>query len=320
MKRRLLPSLICATTIFLADLLAFDNLSPATNQVVVEAVPIYALRKITRGALQAIGLDGQSRHMSAPVEMPEGMSLELVFGASESAQKTIHESDEAHAFGFNEMGIWRHMSWALRVVWIALLILSAWSIAIMIERYVIFSAARNQSREFAPKVAASLMSRNIDQAIRLSDKYTKSHLATVVNAGLREFRAHQLLSDISVDVVGASKRALQRATAIKIAEFRRGLSVLASIRSTALFVGLLGTVFEIIDELEWVGESAWAGASAVAGGIAEGLATTAAGLAVSVPVAWLLNYFTNRVDHFLVEMNNSSAELIDFFLKEGGRK
>jgi biopolymer transport protein ExbB/biopolymer transport protein TolQ len=142
----------------------------------------------------------------------------------------------------------------------------------------------------------------------------------VVNAGLQEFRAHQLSTEISGEVVDASKRALQRATAIKIAEFRRGLSGLATIGSTAPFVGLFGTVFGIINAFVGMGESASAGISAVAGGIAEALVTTAVGLAVAVPAVWLFNYFTSKVDNFIVEMDNSSAELIDFFLKQRGKK
>ena len=226
----------------------------------------------------------------------------------------------ASAFDWSPMGVWRHMGWVARVVLGILLVMSIWSIAIMVERYLTFTAARNQSREFAPKVATSLKSQKIDEAISLSDKYKKSHLAMVVNAGLQEFRAHQLSTEISGEVVDASKRALQRSTAIKIAEFRRGLSGLATIGSTAPFVGLFGTVFGIINSFVGMGESASAGISAVAGGIAEALVTTAVGLAVAVPAVWLFNYFTSKVDNFVVEMDNSSAELIDFFLKQRSKK
>lgn len=227
---------------------------------------------------------------------------------------------EAQVMDFTPMGVWRQMGWVARVVLVILLIMSIWSIAIMVERYLSFSAARNQSREFAPKVAVSLKNQKIDEAISLSDKYKKSHLAMVVNAGLQEFRAHQLSSEISGEVVDASKRALQRATAIKIAEFRRGLSGLATIGSTAPFVGLFGTTFGIINAFVGMGTEASAGISAVAAGIAEALVTTAVGLAVAVPAVWLFNYFTSKVDNFVVEMDNSSAELIDFFLKQRNKK
>jgi biopolymer transport protein TolQ len=227
---------------------------------------------------------------------------------------------EAQAFDFSPMGLWRAMGWVARVVLIILLIMSMWSIAIMVERYLTFSAARSQSREFAPKVAASLRNQKIDEAISLSDKYKKSHLAMVVNAGLQEFRAHQLSSDISGEVIDASKRALQRAQAIKVSEFKRGLSGLATIGSTAPFVGLFGTVFGIINAFVGMREAETAGISAVAGGIAEALVTTAVGLAVAVPAVWLFNYFVSKVDNFVVEMDNSSAELIDFFLRQRGKK
>ncbi len=232
----------------------------------------------------------------------------------------LAEGGDAQAFDFSPMGIWRSMGWVARIVLLILLVMSIWSIAIMVERYLTFSAARNQSREFAPKVASSLKSQKIDEAISLTDKYKKSHLAMVVNAGLQEFRAHQLSTDISGEVVDSSKRALQRASAIKIAEFKRGLSGLATIGSTAPFVGLFGTVFGIINAFVGMREAESAGISAVAGGIAEALVTTAVGLAVAVPAVWLFNYFTSKVDNFVVEMDNSSAELIDFFLRQRGKK
>lgn len=223
--------------------------------------------------------------------------------------------DGAAAFDFTPLGVWRAMGLIARVVIIILFIMSIWSIAIMVERYLTYTAARNQSREFAPKVAASLKNQKIDEAISLSDKYKKSHLAMVVNAGLQEFRANQLSADLSNDAVDASKRALQRATAIKVSEFRRGLSGLATIGSTSPFVGLFGTVFGIINAFQGMRSAESAGISAVAGGIAEALITTGVGIGVAIPAVWLFNYFTGKVDNFVVEMDNSSAELVDFFLK-----
>jgi biopolymer transport protein ExbB/biopolymer transport protein TolQ len=212
------------------------------------------------------------------------------------------------------------MSRATKIVLLILLAMSIWSIVIMVGRYMTFSAAENESREFAPEVASSLMRQEIDEAIDLSDKYKESHLAMVVGAGLKEFRAHQLSGAVSGAIADASKRALQRATATKIAEFKRGLSGLATIGSIAVFVGLFGTLFGLIDTFEGMADSASAGIVGTAGGIAEALFTTASGLAVAVPALWLFKYFTAKVDRFVVEMEISSAELIDFFLKQRGAK
>jgi biopolymer transport protein ExbB/biopolymer transport protein TolQ len=228
--------------------------------------------------------------------------------------------EEGTAEAFNMGSMIRNLGSVAWGVIFILLIMSIWSIAIMVERYLTFNAAKKQSREFAPNVAMALKQAKIDDAISISDKYKKSHLAMVVNAGLQEFRAHQLSTEISGEEIEASKRALQRAEAIKIAEFKRGLSGLATIGSTAPFVGLFGTVFGIINAFQGMKSAESAGISAVAGGIAEALFTTAFGLLVAVPAVWLFNYFTSKVDNFVVEMDNSSAELIDYFLKSRGKK
>ena len=207
---------------------------------------------------------------------------------------------------------------ALGVV-VILLIMSVYAVAIMVERYLTYRAAKQQSREFAPRVAQALKNDRIEEAINISDKHKRSHLAMVVNSGLQEFRAHEGTSDISGDEIEASKRALQRAIAIKTAEFRRGLSGLATIGSTAPFVGLFGTVFGIINAFRGMKNAESAGIAAVAGGISEALFTTALGLAVAVPAVWLFNYFTGKVDGFIVEMDNSASELIDYFLKNRTR-
>src|SRR5205823_11906422 len=148
---------------------------------------------------------------------------------------------------FSSMSMIKSMGGVAIGVVIVLLIMSVYSIAIMVERYLTYSAAKKQSREFAPRVAQALKNDRIEEAINISDKHRKSHLAMVVSSGLQEFRAHEASTDISGDEIEASKRALQRAIAIKTAEFKRGLSGLATIGSTAPFVGLFGTVFGIIN-------------------------------------------------------------------------
>ncbi|HEX8474796.1 MAG TPA: MotA/TolQ/ExbB proton channel family protein [Pyrinomonadaceae bacterium] len=224
----------------------------------------------------------------------------------------------AEQFTITEMV--KNLGWVALGVIIVLLIMSMYSIAIMVERFLTYSAAKKQSREFAPRVAQALKNDRIEEAINISDKHKKSHLAMVVNAGLQEFRAHEQSSDISGEEIDASKRALQRAIAIKAAEFKRGLSGLATIGSTAPFVGLFGTVFGIINAFTGMKDAESAGIGAVAGGIAEALLTTALGLAVAVPAVWLFNYFTGKVEGFLVEMDNSASELIDYFLKNRTRQ
>src|SRR5215467_4041673 len=131
-------------------------------------------------------------------------------------------------------------------VMITLLIQSVFMIAVGIERWLTYNKAKQQSRQYAPKVAQALKNSNIDEAINISDRHKDSHLAMVVSSGLKEFKAHEGNTEISADEMEASKRALERAIAVKTAELKRGLAGLATVGSTAPFVGLFGTVIGII--------------------------------------------------------------------------
>jgi biopolymer transport protein ExbB/biopolymer transport protein TolQ len=214
---------------------------------------------------------------------------------------------------FTLWGMIQKMGPTALAVAIILFVMSMYSIAVMVERWLTFQAAKKQSREFAPKVAAALRDNRIEEAINISDRYKKSHLAMVVNAGLQDIQAAS-----GSNVLDSAKRALQRATAIKTAEFKRGLSTLATIGSTAPFVGLFGTVVGIINSFQGMKSAESTGIGAVAGGISEALIETAFGLIVAVPAVWMYNYFSSKVESFVVEMDNSSSELIDYFLKQRG--
>ena len=131
---------------------------------------------------------------------------------------------------------------------IVLLIMSVYSIAIMVERYLTYTAAKKQSREFAPRVAQALKNDRIEEAINISDKHRKSHLAMVVSSGLQEFRAHEAVVRTSPAMRSKLRSApCNERSRSRPLKFKRGLSGLATIGSTAPFVGLFGTVFGIIN-------------------------------------------------------------------------
>ncbi len=223
------------------------------------------------------------------------------------------------AVGFDIISMWHSMGWPARLVVIVLLIMSAWSIGVMIDRWIAFQGARKQSRVFAPAVANALKDGKIEDAIAIAEQNQRSHLAKVVTAGLQEFQAHQVSTEIPGEEIEASKRALERASAIVHAELKRGVSSLATIGSTAPFVGLFGTVLGIIHAFQGISAEKSTGLAAVAGGISEALVTTAFGLFVAIPAVWVYNYFTGKIEAFDVEMDNSSSELIDYFIKRSGR-
>ena len=227
---------------------------------------------------------------------------------------------EQAAIGWDPRALWSQMGPLAKAVVVGLFLMSAWSIGVMIDRLLAYSAARKQSRQFAPAVAGALREGKLDEAIKIADRYKKSHLAKVVVAGLQEFQAHQSSTEISGDEIDASKRALDRAEAIVHAELKRGVSGLATIGSTAPFVGLFGAVVGIINAFKGISTEKSTGLGAVAGGISEALVTTAIGLFVAIPAVWMFNYFANKIEAFDVEMGNSSSELIDYFLKRSQQR
>jgi biopolymer transport protein ExbB/biopolymer transport protein TolQ len=215
--------------------------------------------------------------------------------------------------------MWGTMSLVARIVVFLLFGLSVWSIGIMIDRALMYSAARKQSRVFVQQVAGALREGKLDEAISIAERNKKSHIAKVVATGLSEFQsASAQVPD--EEVIEAAKRGLERSVAIVHAEMKRGLSGLATIGSTAPFVGLFGTVTGIINAFKGIQNSKATGLSAVAGGISEALVTTALGLLVAVPAVWAYNYFINKVEAFDVEMDNSSMELINYFITRRSAK
>lgn len=218
--------------------------------------------------------------------------------------------------GFDLRSMWAQMGLTAKAVVVLLAVMSMWSFGVMVDRYIAFSQARKQSREFAPAVAGCLREGKIEEAISVAEQNKRSHLAKVVEAGLQEYKSQGTSTELSGEQVESSRRACERAEAIVNAELKRGLSGLATIGATAPFVGLFGTTIGIINAFQGMSTEQTAGLSAVAGGISEALIATAFGLFVAVPAVWAYNAFTNRVESFQIEMTNSSSELLDYFVKK----
>jgi biopolymer transport protein ExbB/TolQ len=224
--------------------------------------------------------------------------------------------------GFSLVEMFKHMGGVAWGVTITLLLMSVISIGIMVERWYTYSQATKQSRKYAPEVARLLKQGKIKEAIDVSHGVAvkHSHLAKVLVVGLQEWQYQQETGEAERDkdgAVDAAKRAIQRATAVNLADLKRGLSGLATIGSTAPFVGLFGTTFGIINAFQGMALTGSGGIAAISAGIAEALITTAFGLFVAVPAVWAYNYLSSRVEGFNVEMDNSSSELLDYFIKKG---
>ena len=215
---------------------------------------------------------------------------------------------------FEQMGA---AAWAVAIV---LFIMSFWSVGVAIERIYTFNQATKQSKMYAPLVAKHLKEGRLKEAIALSSakEYRYSHLAKVVLAGLQEYQFQQESgSNLSrEDLLDTVRRSIQRATALTSNDLKKGISGLATIGATAPFVGLLGTVVGVINAFVGIASSGSGGIGAVSAGIAEALVETALGLFVAIPAVWFYNFLTARLEYFNVEMDNSSSELVDYFIRK----
>ncbi len=218
------------------------------------------------------------------------------------------------AVGWDLRSMWSQMGLLAKAVVVILFAMSAWSVGVMIDRFVTYSASRKQSRYFVQAVAGVLRQGKLEEAIKIAERNKKSHIAKVVATGLQDFQSSQSSGMPESEIIEASKRALDRSVALVHSDLKRGLGALATIGATAPFVGLFGTVVGIINAFKSIAESKATGLSAVAGGISEALVATAIGLFVAVPAVWAYNYFAGKVESFDVEMDNSSKELVNYFI------
>ncbi len=225
------------------------------------------------------------------------------------------------AGGLNLIDIAQNMSGIAIAVAVILFIMSFWSVGVAIERIYTYNQARKQSKLYAPQVAKHLKDGRLKEAIALSASkdYRYSHLAKVVLAGLQEYQFQQDTGGSALnreDVLDTVRRSIQRATALTASDLKKGVSTLATIGSTAPFVGLLGTVVGVINAFVGIASTGSGSIGAVSAGIAEALIETALGLFVAIPAVWFYNFLTSRIEYFNVEMDNSSSELVDYFIKK----
>src|SRR3954467_8979527 len=215
--------------------------------------------------------------------------------------------------------LWTSMPPMAQGVVILMFVMSVYSLWVMIERFITFQQAKNQSLKLLGALSNVLTRGDYQQAIDITKKYKQSHLAKVISAGLLEFEAarrDKRTADPEMPVE-AARQGMDRTAMITIAELKENLGVLATIGATAPFVGLFGTVIGIMHAFGKMATSG-GGIASVSAGIAEALLTTAFGLFVAIPAVWAYNYFQNRVDRFTVEMSNSGSEMSIYLLKEAG--
>ena len=222
--------------------------------------------------------------------------------------------------GVDILALWHDAGPFAKGVVIVMAVMSIFSLQVAFQKLFFIRKSIAATKRFAPQFSRAIQEEQLDQAITLAEKNTMSHVAKVLGGALAEVKP--LLRDratITAADINSAERAVERQMLIVLADFKRGLGVLATVGSTAPFVGLLGTTMGIVTAFTAMSAGAMSGGLAgIAGGISEALITTAFGLLVAIPAVWFYNYFTTKIENLTVEMTYSSKELIDYLIKSVG--
>ena len=203
-----------------------------------------------------------------------------------------------------------------------LLVMSVLSIAITIDRAWALRKAIGGSRRCAGDLHALIRRRDWAgaQGVAAGWHARRAPLGTVVHAGLIEWMAWAAPGKPAVDEAGgadderalaAAREAASFAAEISLADMRRGISVLATIGSTAPFVGLFGTTFGIIHAFEAMSLTGSTSMGAISAGISEALVTTAFGVFVAIPAVWAYNAFLGKLEVLRLELERGRFLLLE---------
>jgi len=198
------------------------------------------------------------------------------------------------------MTIWQMLKSGGLTIYI-LLACSVLSLAIIIERYIYYRRrSRVKRSDFMLKISRELTQGDIAKALDTC-KATDTPFSSVVHSGLNLHGHNEMLIS----------NTMEREVAIETTRLEKFTSVVGTIGSTAVYIGLFGTVLGIIRAFHDISLSGSGGISVVISGISESLACTAMGLCVAVPAVIAYNYFIKKIDNFITDMELCASEVMD---------
>jgi biopolymer transport protein TolQ len=226
----------------------------------------------------------------------------------------------AQAEGGEELTIFNILAEASGMVLLVLLVLVAASIGswfVIGYKWLGLGQATRESRQFTE---AFWDSKRFDSIYDQSKRYTRSPVSKMFQAGyieLRKLKGSQNEEGTMsghLDGIENVERALRRAAATELSRLEAMIPFLATVGSTAPFVGLFGTVWGIMlafMNLANAGDSLEMTINVVAGPIAEALIATAIGLMAAIPAVVAYNFLNARIASLSLEMDNFSNDFLN---------
>jgi len=225
--------------------------------------------------------------------------------------------------GLDLLELWNNMSILVKGITVVMIGMSVFMFYIIVERILTFLAASDQSIRYVRALGEYLRQHKVNEALNAARSMTKGPVAKVMESGLtallqgREALKTEGPDDVGdFDLVDSVNRALDRVKERETSNLRKGLAFLGTVASATPFIGLLGTVVGILGTFQLL-KGGSVTINEIGPKISEALVSTALGLFVAIIAAIAFNYFTSRVEQFVIDMNDVSSEFIDYVLREG---
>jgi len=225
--------------------------------------------------------------------------------------------------GLDPLHLWDQMSIVVKIITVLTIGMSVYMFYVIAERLVTYRAASDQSIRYVQALGEFLRQHKTNEALNAARSMQKSPVAKVMEAGLtaliqgREALKTDGPDDVgNFDLVDSVNRALERVKERETSNLRKGLAYLGTVASATPFIGLLGTVIGILGTFQLL-KGGTVTINEIGPKISEALVSTALGLGVAIIAAMAFNFFTARVEQFVIDMNDVSSEFIDYVLREG---
>ena len=206
---------------------------------------------------------------------------------------------------FSLTELWIVMGPLAKSVVLLLAGMSLLSFTVAVEKWLSLRRAAKESTAFLTAWRETPGHRDSAVATEIARRYSSSHVAHIVATGAQVLQG---TADVALRFM-AYDRAVRQIVLATRTSFRKGLGLLATVGSTAPFVGLFGTVVGIVNAFQRMAVTGQGGLGTVSAGIAEALVTTALGIFVAIPAVWLFNALTQQISVLTTEMECAAEEL-----------
>ena len=215
---------------------------------------------------------------------------------------------------FSLIALFVRASFTVQIVMVLLVVASFWAWSIIIQKFVTYAQARREADRFD---RAFWSGQPLDDLYDRVGETPSGPSERIFAAGMTEWRrSHRDDGNLIAGVTARIERAMNVAISRENDRLTRGLPFLATVGSTAPFIGLFGTVWGIKTAFEGIAVSQNTNLAVVAPGIAEALFATAIGLFAAIPAVIAYNSFSQRLNRLESRLGRFADGLHATFSRE----